>query len=197
MATQNSKDTKARRSLVREVIGGAGARLDANARRELQSGLDRETRRRLGNLAGTEDGQEYLRAKRNNRTVSLSNIDAELRRRARKIDTQSSEREWSASKAKREREFELRSLAQDKAKQVGLTEATQDAAFTEYATAKKAGHYIEWKARLGARPSHAALDGERIQAGETFSNGLRFPGDPSGPANETINCHCTIRRSEG
>jgi hypothetical protein len=27
---------------------------------------------------------------------------------------------------------------------------------------------------------------------DSFSNGLMFPGDPNGPASETINCRCTI-----
>lgn len=41
------------------------------------------------------------------------------------------------------------------------------------------------------RPSHMRLNGEQIQKNETFSNGLRYPGDPLGPASEVINCRCT------
>ena len=49
---------------------------------------------------------------------------------------------------------------------------------------------IEWLATLDGRTrsSHRALDGERIQLGEKFSNGLRWPGDPQGPAGEIWNC---------
>jgi HK97 family phage portal protein len=42
------------------------------------------------------------------------------------------------------------------------------------------------------RDSHAALDGETVTLGAPFSNGLQFPGDPSGPPEETINCRCTL-----
>ena len=51
---------------------------------------------------------------------------------------------------------------------------------------------IEWLATLDGRTrsSHRALDGERVKTGERFSNGLRWPGDPTGPGYETWNCRC-------
>lgn len=42
------------------------------------------------------------------------------------------------------------------------------------------------------RPSHAILNGETVEKDETFSNGLKYAGDPNGPASEVINCRCTI-----
>lgn len=46
------------------------------------------------------------------------------------------------------------------------------------------------------RDSHAQMDDETsddpIPFGEAFSNGLQFPNDPSGPAEEVINCRCTL-----
>lgn len=42
------------------------------------------------------------------------------------------------------------------------------------------------------RDSHRAMDGEEVSINSAFSNGLMFPGDPSGDASETINCRCTI-----
>lgn len=52
----------------------------------------------------------------------------------------------------------------------------------------------EWMATLDSRTrdSHRMLDGEIVNVGEKFSNGLRFPGDPDGPAAEVYNCRCTI-----
>jgi outer membrane murein-binding lipoprotein Lpp len=44
------------------------------------------------------------------------------------------------------------------------------------------------------RPTHRAADGQRIAIGARFQVGsseLRFPGDPLGPADETIQCRCT------
>jgi len=41
------------------------------------------------------------------------------------------------------------------------------------------------------RPSHVRLDGERTTSmNDPYSNGLMYPGDPSGPASETVNCRC-------
>lgn len=39
--------------------------------------------------------------------------------------------------------------------------------------------------------SHGGVDGERIPFLDKYSNGLYFPGDPTGPAKEVINCRCT------
>lgn len=41
------------------------------------------------------------------------------------------------------------------------------------------------------RHSHRLVDGEVITHGGRFSNGLRYPGDPEGDADEVINCRCT------
>jgi len=37
---------------------------------------------------------------------------------------------------------------------------------------------------------HDIIDGERVAINERYSNGLMYPGDPSGPAEEVINCRC-------
>ena len=41
------------------------------------------------------------------------------------------------------------------------------------------------------RESHAEIDREIIPIGSTYSNGLAFPGDTSGPIEEWINCRCS------
>jgi len=40
------------------------------------------------------------------------------------------------------------------------------------------------------RASHAAMNGETVAMGETFSNGARWPGDPDLDIDETANCAC-------
>lgn len=40
------------------------------------------------------------------------------------------------------------------------------------------------------RESHVAIDGEVIEVGQTFSNGCRYPQDPTGDPSETIQCRC-------
>lgn len=61
--------------------------------------------------------------------------------------------------------------------------------------------YIEWSSARddrvrGLKPrdqaDHYHLDGEIIQLGGVFSNGLMYPGDMNGPAKEVINCRCQV-----
>jgi len=42
------------------------------------------------------------------------------------------------------------------------------------------------------RESHAALNGETVGIRETFSNGLRWPGDPEGSADDNAGCQCSV-----
>lgn len=46
------------------------------------------------------------------------------------------------------------------------------------------------------RKSHRKLDGETVDWDERFSNGLMYPGDPSGPGAEVYQCRCTLRTVE-
>lgn len=43
------------------------------------------------------------------------------------------------------------------------------------------------------RRDHRRMDGETVDWDEDFSNGLQFPGDPSGPPKEVYLCRCTVR----
>tara|TARA_R110002167_G_scaffold42512_13_gene129162 strand:+ start:4449 stop:5459 length:1011 start_codon:yes stop_codon:yes gene_type:complete len=42
------------------------------------------------------------------------------------------------------------------------------------------------------RDSHQWLNGESVGLNERFGNGLMYPGDPSGAADEVINCRCSL-----
>lgn len=52
----------------------------------------------------------------------------------------------------------------------------------------------QWLAALDSRTrgSHRHLDGEVVKLDKEFSNGLKYPGDPDGPASEVYNCRCTL-----
>lgn len=52
--------------------------------------------------------------------------------------------------------------------------------------------YIQWSAANDnrTRDTHINLDGEIIPLGGVFSNGLMYPGDMLGSAEEVINCRC-------
>lgn len=50
----------------------------------------------------------------------------------------------------------------------------------------------QWDSTLDGRtrPSHRKVDGEIRELDDKFSNGLLFPGDPNGSADEVVNCRC-------
>lgn len=70
--------------------------------------------------------------------------------------------------------------------------ASYDAALE--AKKKGADIVLQWDATLDGktRKRHKQLDGEIRELGETFSNGLRYPGDENGAAAEVINCRCVV-----
>jgi SPP1 gp7 family putative phage head morphogenesis protein len=62
------------------------------------------------------------------------------------------------------------------------------------AYAETKGFEIQKKWQTGGddrvRDSHATMDGETVKNDKAFSNGLMYPGDQSGSAEEVINCRC-------
>lgn len=50
-----------------------------------------------------------------------------------------------------------------------------------------------WAASDGSR--HAHLAGETVDISAPFSNGMRWPGDPTAPAQETAGCSCSVEYS--
>lgn len=55
----------------------------------------------------------------------------------------------------------------------------------------------EWVASSGARTrqTHSRADGQIVALNQAFEIGgssLMYPGDPSGPAKETVNCRCAV-----
>lgn len=70
--------------------------------------------------------------------------------------------------------------------------ATMDA--MEAAKEQGADVVKQWDSTLDGRtrPSHRRVDGEIRELDESFSNGLKFPGDADGRAAEVINCRCAL-----
>lgn len=54
--------------------------------------------------------------------------------------------------------------------------------------------WVHTNAAKEPRQRHILLSGTVKSIGEEFLPGVRFPGDPDGPASEIINCHCYIRK---
>ena len=71
-------------------------------------------------------------------------------------------------------------------------QGTMDACYN--AKDKGADIVKQWDSTLDAktRESHVMVDGEVKELDEKFSNGLMFPGDPSGGAAEVCNCRCAL-----
>lgn len=71
-------------------------------------------------------------------------------------------------------------------------ESTMDACYA--ARERGADVLKQWDATMDAntRESHQMVDGEIRALDEKFSNGLMYPGDPSGSAAEVINCRCVL-----
>lgn len=71
-------------------------------------------------------------------------------------------------------------------------QGTMDACFK--AKEKGADVVKQWDSTLdgNTRESHQQVDGEIRELDKKFSNGLMFPGDPSGGAAEVVNCRCAL-----
>ena len=49
----------------------------------------------------------------------------------------------------------------------------------------------EWVTGPNSRPSHAAMNGQRVPIDENFSNGARWPGDDNLSPDESCGCNCS------
>jgi len=81
-----------------------------------------------------------------------------------------------------------------KAMRVARTEVGAAAGFGQREAAKQSG-VVKKKAWISSRDgrvrdSHAAIDGEKQPLDSAYSNGLMYPGDPSGHPSEVIQCRC-------
>lgn len=97
-------------------------------------------------------------------------------------------------KVTRQSQYQAQRVAQTESLRV-MNQARYDAATEAEAMGLKMTK--EWSARLvNTRETHANLDGVKVAHDEAFvtsaGNKLMYPGDPSAPADEIINCHCVL-----
>ncbi len=85
------------------------------------------------------------------------------------------------------------------AKTIARTEGhriQEKAAYDAFQKAKSRGADVlkQWDSTLDGktRDSHRRVDGELREDEKKFSNGLLYPGDPDGEAEEVVNCRCTM-----
>ena len=96
---------------------------------------------------------------------------------------------------KSEMESRFAKLITSHAETVAYTEAAILVEGIRYAAAKEEGFtHLKWVARVDntTRPTHKAVHEEVVKIGQTFSNGLTHPCAKDGPADEVINCRCTV-----
>lgn len=92
-----------------------------------------------------------------------------------------------------------------KAERIVRTEMNRTFNVANHETMNEAGNLIpdlkkEWltvgddrvRDGVNSQGNHVKLNGEVRKMNERFSNGLRYPLDPSGPPEEVVNCRCRI-----
>lgn len=82
-----------------------------------------------------------------------------------------------------------------RAEKIARTETHNTVGSGTFETYKVAGvSQKEWLTALDGREraSHASINGQVVGINQSFSNGLEYPGDASGPASEVVNCRCTL-----
>lgn len=95
--------------------------------------------------------------------------------------------------------LEVFDVNRSRARRIARTEIAQAFNFGRYAAMDAAGvEKIEWLSARDdrVRDSHEEVDGDVITLGDQFKNGLRYPSDPEGPAEEVVNCRCTSLPAE-
>ena len=91
---------------------------------------------------------------------------------------------------------ELNIVERYRAERIARTEVISASNMSSQAGAQASGLELnkEWLSFIDdkTRQSHIDLNGTTVDINEEFSNGLQVPGDPSGEAEEVINCRCTV-----
>jgi HK97 family phage portal protein len=84
------------------------------------------------------------------------------------------------------------------ARRIAQTELASSHNFGAYTAVEESKAARRWISTLDhrVRDSHSVMHGKVAEPGETFPNGLMYPGDPAGKASEVINCRCTIVAEE-
>jgi len=86
-------------------------------------------------------------------------------------------------------------ISTGRAKTIAVTETHAAQQKSNYEGYRQSGTPIKiWVAVMdgNTRDIHAMVDGQEVPFDRPFSNGLMFPGDPSGSARNVINCRCQI-----
>lgn len=133
------------------------------------------------------------------RAASMSQrITGTMVNAARSTLTDAFEEGWGTDKTSRELERALGGSREENDR-LARTEMHTAASVGSNAAAQSTGMDMvkEWAATDDARTreTHQEADGQRVEMDERFAVGdamLAYPGDPTGPAKEVINCRCVV-----
>lgn len=82
--------------------------------------------------------------------------------------------------------------AGSRAEELAITRTTSISNFARKEGAEQAGvGFKVWRVNSSSS-RHPGMDGEKTPIGETFSNGLLWPGDPNGSTDDTAGCVCSL-----
>ncbi|OSM43469.1 phage portal protein [Nesterenkonia sp. PF2B19] len=119
------------------------------------------------------------------------------RNTARQINDSTFSAVASASNADEIRNV-FENLTTARASQIAVSRVTEAFGFGRQEAAKQSGAKKKtWRTNSGnPRSEHAALDGETVDVGDTFSNGARWPGDWANlDADQAAGCQCDMEIS--
>lgn len=86
----------------------------------------------------------------------------------------------------------FRHLLDSGAAMYAVSMVTTSANFGAIDAARKVGGKTKTWNASSSSARHGSMNGETVSIGEKFSNGMDWPGDPDGGADEVANCQCSI-----
>lgn len=84
--------------------------------------------------------------------------------------------------------------ATSRAAQIATTKVTTAAGFGSHRGAEAAGARTKsWRVNSGnPRSQHSAVNGQTVTLARNFGNGMKWPGDPKGGADQVAGCRCSL-----
>lgn len=162
--------------------------LAADLRALAQRTVEAEGALQAARLMGTFDPKQvrnYLNAGARAAAKSINGVTADLVRAARLADSDDPTTEVLT-----------RSVA-ERADKLGIGRATALTSFAAHEAARQntrpgSPRVKTWVGSGLPNSRHVDVSGETVPVGQPFSNGMLYPGDPDGSAEETAGCQCTL-----
>jgi HK97 family phage portal protein len=153
-------------------------------------------------LISSQDVVEFIQGAKSPVAAKVVGVNEETKRQLRALISQANEHGWTLQRLTSAIDLRFQEFSRARALRIARTETTSSVGFADLEAFKQSGivKSKEWLSSQdelvrGPIPHNHAIDGERVALTDSFSNGLQFPGDPTGEAGNVINCRCTMLRS--